>query len=181
MLSLRKATIDDALFISKGFHMAMLYDDATSQQIELFAHHICVRPDVLYSWKNTLIAEVNGIPAGMLTSYDGRYYHEMRGRTMALIKKHLGIEFNNMEDEAETGEYYLDSLAVMPEFRGNGIGRTLLQKGIDQGHALGLTVTLAVDPSNPIAKRLYLSLGFVSAGTLFIFGHNYEKMINCPQ
>lgn len=176
-ISFRSATADDAFFIAKGFHMAMLYDDASEEQISNFARNICVRDDVLYSWRNTIIAEVDGKRAGMLTAYDGRYYHDMRIRTMTLVKQHLGVEFSGMEDEAVAGEYYLDSLAVMPEFRGLGIGRKLLQKGIENGKVLRLDVTLAVDPINDRAKHLYQSLGFKPAGTLFIFGHDYEKMI----
>ncbi|MCQ2213786.1 MAG: GNAT family N-acetyltransferase [Bacteroidaceae bacterium] len=176
-ISFRNATIDDALFIAKGFHMAMLYDDASDEQISNFARNICVREDVLYSWRNTIIAEVDGKPAGMLTAYDGRYYHDMRIKTMALVKQHLGVEFPGMEDEAVAGEYYLDSLAVMPEYRGRGIGRKLLEQGIENGKEHNLDVTLAVDPINDRAKKLYQSLGFKPSGTLFIFGHDYEKMI----
>ena len=78
VISFRNATIDDALFIARGFHMAMLYDDASDEQISNFARNICVREDVLYSWRNTIIAEVDGKPAAMLTVYDRRYYHDMR-------------------------------------------------------------------------------------------------------
>lgn len=176
-MTFRNATIDDALFISRGFHMAMLYDDVSEEQICNFAQNICTRDDVLYSWKNTIIAEVNDVKAGMLTAYDGRYYRTMRLCTMKLVKQHLGIEFPGMEDEAVPGEYYLDSLAVMPEFRGMGVGRELLQKGIANGRSLNLNITLAVDPVNDRAKSLYRSLGFQPVGTLFIFGHDYEKMM----
>ncbi|MCQ2076209.1 MAG: GNAT family N-acetyltransferase [Bacteroidaceae bacterium] len=177
IITFRKATIKDALFIARGFHMAMLYKDASEEQISNFARSICIREDVLYSWRNTIIAETNNRCAGMLTAYDGRYYHDMRIRTMSLIKQHLGIEFPGMEDEAVAGEYYLDSLAVMPEYRNRGIGRKLLRKGIENGKALCLNVTLAVDPINERAKKLYRSLGFSPSGTLFIFGHDYEKLI----
>lgn len=175
-LTFRNANIDDAVFIAKGFHMAMLYEDVPEEQVTLFARTICTREDVLYSWRNTVIAQVDGKDAGMLTSYDGRFYHKMRLRTMGLVKEHLGIEFPNMEDEAVEGEYYLDSLAVLPEFRGRGVGRSLLLRGIAEGRKKGLCVTLAVDPVNERAKVLYRSLGFLPAGKLFIFGHDYEKM-----
>ncbi len=175
-ISFRNASAEDALFIARSFHMAMLYDDASEEQIANFARNICVRDDVLYSWRNTIIAEVDGQCAGMLTAYDGRYYHDMRIRTMALVKQHLGVEFPGMEDEAVAGEYYLDSLAVMPEYRGKGIGRQLLVEGIENEKALNLDITLAVDPINNRAKILYRSLGFMPSGTLFIFGHDYEKM-----
>ncbi|MBQ0048776.1 MAG: GNAT family N-acetyltransferase [Bacteroidales bacterium] len=176
-ITYRKATVGDALFIAKGFHMAMLYDNAEEKNIETFARHICQREDVLYSWRNTTIAQIDGKAVGMLTAYDGRFYHEWRLRTMQLVKLLLGVEFPGMEDEAKPGEYYLDSLAVMPEYRGLGIGRSLLKQGIDEGKRLGLCTTLAVDPINDRAKTLYRSLGFQPCGTLFIFGHDYEKMM----
>lgn len=177
ILRFRPANVDDALFIARGFHMAMLYEDTPEEQIRLFGRVICVRDDVLYSWRNTIIAEVDGIPAGMITAYDGSRYHAMRQVTMDLVRQHLGVEFPGMEDEAIPGEYYLDSLAVMPFFRGKGIGRALLQHAIAEGCSLGLHVTLAVDPINTRAQHLYATLGFKPAGDLFIFGHTYWKMM----
>lgn len=174
-LQFRNATVEDALFIARGFHTAMLLEDVPEEQVRTFANNICVREDVLYSWRNTLVAMVDGVPVGMLTAYDGAHYHEMRKVTMQLVKELLNIEFPGMEDEAVPGEYYLDSLAVLPEFRGQGIGRALLKRGITQGISLGLDVTLAVDPVNERAQRLYDSLGFCPAGDLFIFGHTYWK------
>ena len=180
----RQATKDDALFIARGFHMAMLMEDVPEEQTRLFAEKICEREDVLYSWRNTLIAEAvtstaageQRQPVGMVTAYDGRYYRGWRETTLALVKEHLEVEFPGMEDEAVPGEYYVDSLAVLPEWRGHGIGRALLQQAIGQGSALGLTVTLAVEYDNDRAQHLYRSLGFAPAGNLFIFGHDYQKM-----
>lgn len=175
-ITFRPATLGDARFIAEGFHMAMLYDDAPEQQLQTFANIICTREDVLYSWRNTLIAMVDGQRAGMITAYDGRYYRPWRQQTMLLVKEYLGVVFPDMEDEAVPGEYYLDSLAVLPAFRGQGIGRSLLQQAISQGRAMGLRVTLAVDPVNTRAQHLYASLGFRLVGDIFIFGHTYWKM-----
>lgn len=171
----RPAGPEDALFIARGFHTAMLYEDVPEERILLFAEKICTRDDVLYSWKNTLLACDGDTPVGMLTAYDGRFYPTLRATTMQLIKELLGTVFEGMEDEASCGEYYLDSLAVIKDHRGRGIGRMLLQKGIEEGQRLGLKTTLAVDPVNERAQRLYHSLGFEQVGELFIFGHTYYK------
>lgn len=104
----------------------------------------------------------------------------IRQATTALIKQHLGLEFPNMEDESEAGEYYLDSLAVLPEYRGRGIGRKLLEHGIGRGTSQNLTVTLAVDSINDKAQRLYRSLGFSHQRDIFIFGHTYWKWAILP-
>lgn len=179
-ISFRQATIDDALFIARGFQMAMLMEDVPEEHTRLFADVICRREDVLYSWRNTLIAEADGTDLGMVTAYDGRYYRGWREMTLSLVREHLGVEFPGMEDEAVPGEYYVDSLAVLPEFRGRGVGRALLQCAITQGHELGLKVTLAVEYDNDRAQHLYRSLGFAPDGNLFIFGHDYQKMAINP-
>lgn len=184
ILQFRQATNEDALFISYGFHMAMLMEDTPLERIELFAEKICTHDDVLYSARNTTIAElideenVNTTPikVGMITAYDGKNYHEMRSKTFDLVKQHLGIEFPGMEDEAGEGEYYIDSLAVLSDYRGQGIGRKLLEKAIKKGKESGLSVTIVVDKINDKAEKLYKSLGFKVSGDIFIFGHYYTKM-----
>lgn len=175
-VTFRQATVDDALFIARGFQMAMLMEDVPEEQTRLFAEKICQREDVLYSWCNTLIAEAEGCPVGMVTAYDGRCYRGWRETTLQLVQEHLDVAFPGMEDEAVPGEYYVDSLAVLPEYRGQGIGRQLLQHAIAQGRELGLKVTLAVEYDNDRAQHLYRSLGFEPDGNLFIFGHDYQKM-----
>ena len=175
-ISIRQATAADTIFIAKGFHAAMLAENVSDKQIEAFSSKICSRTDTLYSWKNTFIAEEDKTPVGMVTCYDGSKYREMRAVTMDLVKTYLNTEFPGMEDETGEGEFYVDSLAVIPSMRGNGIGRLLLRYAIDKGHELGLDVTLAVDPVNTNARRMYESIGFRYYNTVFIFGHDYDKM-----
>jgi GNAT superfamily N-acetyltransferase len=53
------------------------------------------------------------------------------------------------------------SIAIVPEMRGRGIGRTLLLRLIEQAQAEGLpALSLSVSVRNPVAMRLYESLGF---------------------
>ena len=60
------------------------------------------------------------------------------------------------------GEYYLDTLAVLPEYRRRGIGRALLEDGIKRGIAAGYDlITLVVDSNMPDLIRLYESVGFL--------------------
>ena len=174
-MTFRPATDNDSYFIAQGFHMA-LHCKRPEGEWARVAEIVCTRDAVLYCHKNTLIAEYNGEMAGMLIAYDGRRYHGMRERTMALIKEHFATEFPGMEDESAEGEYYLDSLAVWPQYRGIGIGTALLERGIAEGLRLGLTTTITVDPKNRNAQRLYASVGFERDGGLFIFGKNHWRM-----
>ena len=85
-----------------------------------------------------------------------------------------------MDDETKEGEYYLDSLAVMPSFRGHGIGRLMLEKGVDIARSQGLLPILACDPHNLSAYQLYSNIGFKKEGILYIFGKNYLRMVFFP-
>ena len=62
-----------------------------------------------------------------------------------------------------SGEFYLDSLAVYPEYRGRGIAKQLLKRFIDHAASISLPAALLVDKGNPNAERLYKSIGFVYA------------------
>lgn len=84
-LTLRPATPKDVYFIARGFHTAMLYENPEEEHINEMAENVCTREDVLYSWRNTLIAEKDGKAVGMLTAYDGRYYREWRTTTFHIL------------------------------------------------------------------------------------------------
>lgn len=99
--------------------------------------------------------------------------------TVSADAKPRTIEEEALMYDLETfpGEYYLDSLAVLPEFRGQGIGRALLLDGVAKGRQAGFErVTLIVDVDKPKNITLYESLGFVRDETISFFGHQYYRM-----
>ena len=81
-------------------------------------------------------------------------------------------KINITEDETEAGEYYLDSIGVLPEFRKMGIATKLIKAMRDKIFAEGHTkFGLIVDFDNPDAERLYTSLGFKRIKTRNFLGH----------
>lgn len=54
-------------------------------------------------------------------------------------------------------------VAVDPAVRGTGVGRAVLAPVIERAQALGLPVTLHVEPANAPARALYARLGFTRA------------------
>jgi ribosomal protein S18 acetylase RimI-like enzyme len=57
------------------------------------------------------------------------------------------------------------AIAVDPDWRGRGVGRRLLEALIDHARATGETgLSLSVSRQNPVALRLYESLGFRAIG-----------------
>ena len=55
-------------------------------------------------------------------------------------------------------------LALLPEFRGRGIGTALLQEILAEGRRTARSVTIHVESFNP-AQRLYARLGFERVGS----------------
>lgn len=65
-----------------------------------------------------------------------------------------------------SGEGDITNIAVLPEYRGIGIGRKLISSMILEAKRRELySVTLEVRQSNTVAKNMYKSCGFVSVGT----------------
>ena len=78
----------------------------------------------------------------------------------------LGAAWYRLFPESEPGYGFVDShtpelsIAVLPEWRGRGIGRRLLRALMDSAKAQGFdTLSLSVNPDNP-AMTLYERLGF---------------------
>lgn len=184
-LTLRWATQADAPFIAWGVCCA-LHTHPSDSLLKYIATEICSRgTEILYSYRNTLLAEIDGQPVGLCLCYDGQGYHERRLRTFALFEQAPAeaseeeapdMDLEHAEDETQAGEYYIDSLAVLPEYRGHGIARQLMQAQIEYGQQRGLLPTLLVDPDNPPALRLYESLGFRYHSDCYAFGMIYTKM-----
>ena len=176
MIRFRPATPNDTLFIANAILSAVgvehVTDDHLAQQARL-----CGRDDVLYSWRNTTIAEMDGTVVGSLTAYDGRDYRRMKAVTFPIIKALYGLDFMAMPDECAAGEYYLDSLYVLPEWRKQGIGTALIRQQIEQARQRRIPhVTLIVSPEKPAAAELYRHIGFADEGPLFAFNEHYTKM-----
>ena len=136
------------------------------------------REDLLYSYARTRIAEVDGVVAGSLLSYPGDIYKEMREKTFKELWPDFFREHGDSEQEADPGEYYLDTLAVLPKYRRRGIGRALLEDGIRKGFSLGYDrITLVADSGMPHLIRLYESIGFRKADIRHVFGVVFQRMV----
>ena len=101
----------------------------------------------------------------------------MQRTTFAMLRHLITFDLEKMDDEAQAGEYYIDSVAVVPGSRGMGLGRKLLEHAIAYARREGLTAVLACDPHNTKARNLYERLGFHVGGRLFIFGEDYLRMV----
>ncbi len=119
------------------------------------------RVDSQYSYQNALVAMCEDKVVGISVSYDGGCLHELRQAFIEAAKEYIGKDHAGMDDETQAGELYLDSLAVLPEYRRQGIARKLLLATKERANLMDLPcVGLLVDKDNSIGEALYASVGF---------------------
>lgn len=188
-ITYRNATQEDAAFVAMAVAEAvgntlmerMEAGKLTAKDKKLLAQieTACRRIDTLYSWCHAHLATTTeGIPVGALVAYRGEGYLERRARTFSLLSNLITFDTETMDAETKDGEYYLDSLAVLPQWRGMGIARHLLKHAQQEAHRYGRPAILACAPENLGAKRLYESLGFKEEGRMYIFGEDYLRMVS---
>ena len=127
---IREARKGDATTIAQAVAMA-IGDEQSLQQycgedyLSVLTA-VAVSSNTQYSWRRALILEYEGLPAGAVVAYDGADLEKLRKATLDIIQKRTGKR-PNIADETQAGEYYLDSIAILPPFRGKGLSKALLQ------------------------------------------------------
>ena len=197
---IRRATIEDVAYIAEGiYHAFLLEDEGLYSQWIRRLKEVCAQEDTHYSYRNTWIAEVggeraevdgeraeadgertvvDGEKAGMMIAVDGESYRQQRDKMYPQLKELFDVAFgkgwDEMEDEAKAGEFYIDSLSVSLPYQNHGVGTALIEKAKEMARELGIpVVTLAVEPQNR-AKKLYQKLGFAYQRGITIFNEEYE-------
>lgn len=179
---IRKALLQDSetiaslLMLATGEVIYRFIAERNFQKGIDFLRHFVKCEANQYSFQNCYVIEDEGEILGALLAYDGAKLHELRKPVLAYIHQHFDPHLL-VEDETQAGEYYIDSLGVLPNQQGKGIGARLLQYVItEQVTQNGQTLGLLVDKTNPGAKRLYLKLGFESVGEKNLLGISLEHL-----
>ena len=169
-IKIREAVAADASLVGRVVLMALHYDE-THPFASIFAE-LAAREVSQYSYRNALVAEVDGETVGAIIGYDGARLEELRKPLYELMIEKFG-SVRPVEDETSAGEFYLDSIAVLPQWRGRGVGGALLSAARDRAFAAGHErVGLIVDFANPRAEALYNSLGFERVNATTFLGHD---------
>ncbi|MCV2485284.1 GNAT family N-acetyltransferase [Flavobacterium sp. SH_e] len=181
-MNIRKAEKSDSKYIAPILLLAMediIYkfigkkDYASAKD---FLQYFIERENNQYSYQNCFVAEENNEIIGTINIYKGGDIEELRNPIIEYVRKHHNPEFDP-EFETHEGEYYIDSLGVNPKYQGKGIGSKLLRFLIDQYvHEKNETLGLLVEEDNPLAKNLYLKLGFEVVGEKTLVGKKLEHL-----
>ena len=178
--NIRNAAKTDAPLIASVVAMAIGEEGARhycGENHQSVLEEIARMEDSQYSYRNTIVAEVNGVSAGAAVAYDGADLYRLRDVTLKHIFNHTG-KLHNIEDETDASEVYLDSIAVLPEYRGFGIGKQLLLALKEIAHEkYGKDLGLLVDFENPDAERLYKSVGFERMNVKDFLGHKMWHLV----
>ena len=186
MIEIREATKNQAAEIASLIMMAMtddccLYFCGDSYGLEDFRQMMTMlveREDSQYSYKNTLVAMDASKVVGISVSYDGGRLHELRRVFIEAAKEQIGKDHSGMDDETQAGELYLDSLAVLPEYRHQGIARILIKATKEKADKMGIPcVGLLVDKGNPYGEAFYSSVGFRYVNDSMWGGHPMKHLI----
>jgi ribosomal protein S18 acetylase RimI-like enzyme len=96
--------------------------------------------------------------AQQFTAQDKHYREHYPGATFDVIEAD-GQPAGRLYVHWGDADIRIMDIALLPEFRGHGIGTRLLRELLDAGRASGRSVSIHVERANP-ARRLYERLGF---------------------
>ena len=151
---------------SNGISYGQLHESIT---------RVAASRETIYSYENTIVAEINGRVVGAMCAYDGADYQRLKQPIVETLGKDSGFAALK---ETEAGEFYLDSVGVLPEYRGRGIASLLFEAQCQRAASLGHKVAgLIVDEDKPKAEALYIRLGFRHIGNRDFFGHTMKHMV----
>lgn len=188
---IRDARKSDAPCIAEGIMMAVgeelvegIANGKGREAVKDVFTRLAEREDSQYSYRNSIVAEdSDGKTAGIVVAYDGRILIEARRLFFRLAKERLGWDIYDLvpdgEPEVETddSEYYLDSLAVWPGYRGKGIATRLIHEVEKRAAMASKPVGLLCAEHNDTARPLYEHLGFKEVGRRPFAGESMAHMI----
>ena len=186
MIEIREATKNKAPEIANLIMIAMtddccLYFCGEGHGLEDFHNMMTMLVEAevsQYSYKNTMVAMDGDKVVGVAVSYDGGRLRKLRRAFIEAAKEHIGKDHTVIDDETQPGELYLDSLAVLPEYRRLGIARKLVMTTKRKAEKIHLPcVGLLVDKDNLVGEAFYTSVGFQHEGDSQWGGHEMKHLI----
>ena len=186
-MNIRKAQISDSAQIAPILLLAMediIYKFLKKQDYASakdFLLYFIGKENNQYSYQNCFVAEENNEIIGAVNIYNGSDLEILRNPIIEYVRSNFNPEFDP-EWETRASEFYIDSLGVNSKFQGKGIGSKILRFLIDEYVIKNnQTLGLLVEEDNPLAKNLYLKLGFQVVGEKTLVGKRLEHLQISPK
>ena len=149
--------------------------DSTAVQQELI--QLFKREDNRHSYLKTIIAGCDDAIMGVMVLYSGLDAIQLDSNLVNWLRLKTGDNIV-IPPEARIDEYYIDTVCVNPEFRGQGIGSLLLAQAEEIASDAGFSkVALNVELEKESAIRLYERIGYHKAEPWEIYGGNFHHML----
>jgi len=182
---IREATPDDAGQIAPLINL--IYDEMQLDELEDVPEGDLLKviraayqlPTYLSGMATTVVAEINQRIVGVAFGYPDKNEDHVDAILTKISQRVKSFQTQPLipDSEAFNNEWYLDSIAVDPNYQGKGIGSQLLKALPRLVKNSGLsTIGLNVDFANLGAKRLYQGHDFETVGTMMIGDHHYYHM-----
>lgn len=153
-------------------------NNQTEEKIVNFLKGLYVKDNNRFSYHNMLVKESCGHVAGIAIVYHGKNAEKFDKHFLRYLQQEFHSDDIELSKETEDDEFYLDSLAVSPHHRKQGIGGELLKAFESIGEEKGFQkLSLNVDEENENAYRLYKKNGFEFESTFDLYGHPYLHMV----
>lgn len=179
---IRKATKEDFRVVEglfkfiKSLEIDILKDYSEGKIYEIL-EYVFVSEYDRFSYKNCTVFESDGEIKGFSFTYHYDEVEKMKKFWYDEIISYFGLREDTIifdYDEVLEGEFYLDTLFVFSDARGEGIGNKLLTEFVNSGDS---KLSLNVAQSNERARKLYESYGFKKNCEIFIGHENYDHLI----
>ena len=130
------------------------------------------------SYENTLVCEHDGQVAGLIIAYHGKDAEALDEPIAERLRRKKKDPSIKIDKEAEMEDFYLDTISVDPDFRGKGIGTSLIhhmeELGLEKGYP---RISLIVEDVNPNAGRLYKRLGYEKTKMITVSDGEFAYMV----
>lgn len=178
---IRKAVVEDAFPCSKLYFMSgpklmkYLFPFRNTQDIPKFIEFLFKQEANSFSYENAFVDEeetvirgaINVIPAKKIKILEenigkkyGKFFFNYSGLS-GLMKMFFRMGIQSCLNIHKDDEYYIENLAVFPEYRGKSISTNLLGKAAEKAQAQDFPkLTLLVLKGNDHAEAVYSHFGF---------------------
>ena len=154
-----------------------IFKDFSEKKIHEILEYVFASKYDRFSYKNCMVYEKEGEIKGFSFAYHYDEVEKMKKFWCDEIISHFGLKEDTIifdYDEVLEGEFYLDTLFVFSDARGEGVGNKLLTEFVNSGQS---KLSLNVAQSNNRARKLYESYGFKKEGEIFIGHENYDHLL----
>lgn len=151
--------------------------DYSEEKVFKILEYVFVSKYDRFSYKNCTVFESDGEIKGFSFTYHYDEVEKMKEFWYDEVVKYFDLKKDSIifdYNEVLVGEFYLDTLFVFSDARGEGIGNKLLTEFVNSGES---KLSLNVAQSNERARKLYESYGFKKECEIFIGHENYDHLI----